>query len=174
MTNVLVLNFSYESLGVTTFERAVRLLFAGKAEMVAPSDREIASPSFAMRLPSIVRMLYYIKRPRARVGLTKKNVLLRDDYACQYCGTRERTMTVDHVLPKSRGGADAWENLACACVRCNGRKNDRTPAEAGMTLRRKPREPRFIPWLTIKRNTMPAEWGKYLFLYDVGIEERIE
>lgn len=77
-------------------------------------------------------------------------------------------------MPKSRGGASTWENLVCACVRCNGRKNDRTPAEAGMLLRRKPYEPRYIPWIRIKRNTLPTDWSKYLFLYDVSIEERVE
>lgn len=173
MSDVFVLNFSYEPLSVVPLQRAVRLLFTGKAELVAQRDRVIASPTYEIPMPSIIRMLYYIRRPRARVGLTKKNVLLRDDHTCQYCGSRSAEMTVDHVTPKSRGGPSTWENLVCACVRCNGRKNDRTPTEARMRLRRKPYEPRYIPWIRIKRNTLPAEWCKYLFLYDVSIEERV-
>jgi hypothetical protein len=110
-----------------------------------------------------------------KVALTKKNVLIRDDHSCQYCGLRgERLMTVDHVVPKSRGGESTWENLVCACMRCNNRKNNRTPHEANMALKKKPRQPKYIPWIQIKRNTLPDEWGKFLFLYNVSIEERIE
>lgn len=173
MPEVFVLNFSYEPLSIVSVQRAVRLLFAGKAEIVTRHDRNIASPTLEMPLPSIIRMLYYIKRPRMRVGLTKKNVLLRDNHTCQYCGTRGEEMNVDHVVPKSRGGRSDWCNLVCSCVRCNNRKNNRTPKEAGMQLRRKPYEPRYIPWIRVKRNTLPCEWGKYLFLYNVSIEERV-
>ena len=131
MSEVLVLNFTYEALNVTSFQRAVKLIFAGKAEMLHGRERILASPTFEMRMPSIIRMLYYIRRPMQRVALTKKNVLIRDEHACQYCGTRgERLMTVDHVVPKSRGGDSTWENLVCACMRCNNRKNNRTPHEA--------------------------------------------
>jgi 5-methylcytosine-specific restriction endonuclease McrA len=175
MTEVLVLNFTYEALNVTSFQRAVKLIFSGKAEVVHDRERILASPAFAMRMPSIIRMLYYIKRPGRKVALTKKNVLLRDDYLCQYCGIKgERLMTVDHVVPRSKGGPSTWENLVCACMRCNNRKNNRTPEHAGMTLRKKPRTPKYIPWIQIKRNTLPGEWRKFLFLYNVSIEERVE
>lgn len=175
MTDVLVLNFTYEALNITNFQRAVKLIFAGKAELVHGRERVIASTSFEMRMPSIIRMLYYIKRPMQKVALTKKNILIRDNHACQYCGVHgDRFMTVDHVIPKSRGGPSQWENLVCACMRCNNRKNNRTPHEANMKLVRKPRQPKYIPWIQIKRNTLPDEWGKFLFLYNVSIEERIE
>ncbi len=174
-SDVLVLNFTYEALNVTTIQRAVKLLFAGKAEAVHNHQRVLCSTSFEMRMPSIIRMLYYIKRPKQRVALTKKNVLIRDDYTCQYCGARgERMMTVDHVIPKSRGGSSTWENLVCSCMRCNNRKNNRTPQESNLSLLRKPRQPKYIPWIQIKRNTLPDEWGKFLFLYNVSIEERVE
>lgn len=171
MNNVLVLNFTYEALNITSVRRAVKLLFAGKAEVVHRGDFRVASPSFAMFMPTIIRMLYYIRRPMQRVALTKKNVLLRDDYECQYCGNRtESLMTVDHVLPKSRGGPSTWENLVCACIRCNNRKNNRTPDDANMPLKRKPRAPKFIPWVQVTRNTLPDEWQKFLFLYNVSID----
>lgn len=175
VSEVLVLNFTYEAMNITSFQRAVKLIFAGKAEILHDRDRVIASTQFQMRLPSIIRMLYYIKRPMQRVSLTKKNVLIRDDYTCQYCGLRgEKLMTVDHVVPKSRGGPSTWENLVCACMRCNNRKNNRTPHEANMGIKRKPRQPKYIPWIQVKRNTLPGEWHKFLFLYNVSIEERIE
>jgi 5-methylcytosine-specific restriction endonuclease McrA len=175
MSDVLVLNFTYEAINVTSFQRAVKLIFAGKAEVVHDRDRVISSASFSMRMPSIIRLLYYIRRPRQKVALTKKNILLRDDYTCQYCGRKgERTMTVDHVIPRSKGGPSTWENLVCACIRCNNRKNDRTPEDANMHLIRKPRQPKYIPWIRVKRHTLPGEWYKFLFLYNVSIEERIE
>ena len=176
MSEVLVLNFTYEALNITNFQRAVKLIFSGKAEVVhGRDDRTLCSPSFEMRMPSIIRMLYYIRRPMQKVALTKKNILLRDDYMCQYCGTRgERMMTVDHVIPRCRGGPSTWENLVCACMYCNNRKNNRMPEHANMTLLRKPKQPKYIPWIQIKRNTFPGEWHKFLFLYNVSIEERIE
>ena len=175
MTEVLVLNFTYEALNITSFQRAVKLIFSGKAEVVHGSARMLASPTFEMRMPSIIRMLYYIRRPMQRVALTKKNILLRDDHTCQYCGVKgERQMTVDHVVPRSKGGPSTWENLVCACMRCNNRKNNRSPADANMTMRRKPRTPKYIPWIQVKRNTLPDEWHKFLFLWNVSIEERVE
>jgi 5-methylcytosine-specific restriction endonuclease McrA len=174
VSDVLVLNFTYEALNITTFQRAVKMIFSGKAELLHGQDRILSSTTFEMQMPSIIRMLYYIRRPMQKVALTKKNVLIRDDHTCQYCGMRgERLMTVDHVIPRSRGGTSTWENLVCACMRCNNRKNNRTPNEANMSLQRKPRQPKYIPWIQIKRNTLPDEWGKFLFLYNVSIDERI-
>ena len=116
--SVLVLNFTYEPLGVVDVARAVRLLFARKVEVVHPGDRELRTSTIAFPLPSVVRMLYYVRRARRRVALTKKNVLLRDDCRCAYCGVREsREMTVDHVVPRSRGGRSVWENLVACCSR---------------------------------------------------------
>lgn len=175
LTDVLVLNFTYEVINVTSFQRAVKMIFSGKAEIIHDRDRVIVSTTREMRMPSIIRLLYYIRRPLQKVALTKKNVLLRDDYTCQYCGQHgEKLMTVDHIVPRSRGGPSTWENLACACMQCNNRKNNRTPHEANMLLARKPRQPKYIPWIQVKRNTLPDEWGKFLFLYNVSIEERIE
>ena len=171
--SVLLLNSTFEPLGIVDLARAVRLLFARKVEVIHQGDRHVQTTSFAFPLPSVVRMLYYVRRVRKRVALTKKNVLLRDDYTCAYCLARDgRDMTVDHVVPRSRGGVSAWENLVACCSACNARKRDRTPAEARMPLRRTPREPRFIAWVVVRRNTAHDEWGKYLALYNVGIEER--
>jgi 5-methylcytosine-specific restriction endonuclease McrA len=175
VNDVLVLNFTYEALNITTFQRAVKLIFSGKAEVVHGRERRLVSPTFEMRMPSIIRMLYYIRRPMQKVALTKKNILLRDNYECQYCGLKgERMMTVDHVHPRSKGGPSTWENLVCACMRCNNRKNNRTPEHANMPLKRKPKAPKYIPWIRVKRNTLPGEWHKFLFLYNVSIDEQVE
>lgn len=176
MTDVLVLNQSMEPLNVTSLRRAVRLVYAGKAAVVHDRGRNIGSATFQMRLPSVIRMLYYVVMKPRPIALTKKNVLLRDDYLCQYCGhkTERATATVDHVVPSSRGGKSTFENLVCCCSPCNARKKDRSPEEAGMRLRRAPRRPMVIPWLVVRRNTGPSEWGLYLGLYEVGIEERVE
>jgi 5-methylcytosine-specific restriction endonuclease McrA len=174
-TSVLLLNSDYMPLNVTSLERAVRLLFAGKAEVVHNHDRLIGCQTFEMKLPSIIRMLYYIKRGRKRVALTKKNVLLRDNYLCAYCAEPipHHLATVDHVLPKARGGKSTWENLVAACQRCNNRKGDRRLEDCGMTLRRRPKEPSHIPFLIVRRHTGDDEWAKYLSHYNVSIEERI-
>jgi 5-methylcytosine-specific restriction endonuclease McrA len=172
MSDVLLLNFTYEPLAVIGIPRAVRLLFTRKAEIVSAGVGELRSTSVAYPLPSVVRLLFYVARRRKRLALTKKNVLLRDEHACGYCARRGAD-TVDHVVPKSRGGASTWTNLVAACGPCNARKGDRTPAEAGMTLRRVPREPRSIPWVVVRRHTLPDEWWKYLFLYSVDIEDRV-
>jgi len=173
MESVLVLNFSYEVLNITNLKRAVRLVFAGKAEVLHDSG-SISSVSKSFKMPSVIRMLYYVARGRRRLQLTKKNVLLRDDYKCAYCSHKcdHATATVDHVVPRSMGGKSTWENLVTSCSECNSRKRDRTPREAGMPLRIKAREPSYIPFLVVRRNTTRNEWGKYLSLYSIGIEDR--
>lgn len=167
---VLILNASYEFLNISTLEKAVKLLYKGKAEVVETSEKSIGSETKRMKMPSIIRMLYYIVKPHKEVPMTKKNVLLRDDHKCQYCGRRGDT--VDHVFPKSRGGKNTWENCVCACMHCNTRKNSRTPEEARMTLMRKPKRPKFIPWLLVKRDAAKVGWNKYL-MWNIGIEETI-
>jgi 5-methylcytosine-specific restriction endonuclease McrA len=162
MRSVLVLNASYEYLNVTSLERAVTLLFKDKAELVEAVDGlEISSVRVRMRLPSVIRMRYYIQRPYKEVPLTRKNVLLRDRHTCQYCGRPGDT--VDHVRPRSRGGPHTWENCVCACAECNRRKNDRTPEEARMALRRKPRRPLHLPWLLISDDKSRQGWARYLY-----------
>lgn len=169
MSGVLVLNASYEFLNVTSLKKAVKLIFKGKAEVVkAREDEKVRVRDIRIPLPSIIRMLYYINKPFKEVPLTKKNILLRDNHTCQYCGNYGDT--IDHIKPKSKGGPDSWENCACACGPCNRRKNDRTPEEANMKLSRKPRKPTHIPWIRIKNDAKTEGWGKYLF-WNIGIEE---
>lgn len=160
---VLVLNFTYEVLSVSSLKRALKLIFAGKAEVVENAPGLIRTPRYVFARPSIVRMLYFVQRPWQEVPLTKKNVLTRDNHTCQYCGMRDgRTMTIDHVIPKAMGGDFTWENLVTACKECNNRKNNRPPWDARMALRAKPKKPKLLPW-SVFRKEIPSSWGPYLF-----------
>ena len=160
--SVLVLNASYEYLNVTSIRRAISMVLKRKAEVVeAVQGRFVGGVQRRLGMPSVVRMLYYIRRPFKEIPLTRKNILLRDRNICQYCARTGDT--VDHVLPRSRGGPDTWENCVCACSACNRCKNNHTPEEAGMHLRTRPRKPALIPWLMLKREPNRQAWARYLF-----------
>ena len=116
---VLMLNQNYEPLTICSARRAIVLLFQGKVEMLAPADGlKLRTVTDQYSLPSVVRLWHYKKVPMKRIMLTRKNVLLRDNNQCQYCGTTRGDMTVDHVIPKTMGGTDTWNNLVCSCSRC--------------------------------------------------------
>ena len=141
-TTVLVLNQNYEPLNVCNARRAFVLLERRKAEVVADGERALRSVARAFRIPSVIRMVYYIKRPRPTARLSRREVFARDSFTCQYCGRRSRDLTLDHVLPRHRNGPHTWENLVSACKTCNHRKAGRTPDEARMRLSQAPRRPR--------------------------------
>ncbi len=144
--SVLVLNQNYEPLHVCNVRRAVVLVARGKAEVIDRLDRAKAllrSVSGEHDVPSVIRMVYFIRRPRPVMRLSRREVFIRDRFVCQYCGRRTtfKELTLDHVVPRFRGGAHSWENLVSACRGCNHRKAGRTPREARMTLRTEPRRP---------------------------------
>jgi 5-methylcytosine-specific restriction endonuclease McrA len=164
---VLVLNGSFEPLHFTNARRAITLVLSGKAESVEPSPRVIRSPSQSFPLPSVIRLAIYIRKPFVeRVAFNKKNILRRDHFACQYCGRRGDRLTVDHVVPRSLGGQTIWTNVVAACLRCNLRKGNRSPEEAGMALRRTPAHPEFLFSLHFLRHphgpSFLDAWRKYL------------
>jgi len=138
---VLVLNRNYQPIHVCNVKRAVIMLFVGKAEVVENGRGFIRTPSSIYPCPSVIRLAYMVHGPRPRVRLAKREILRRDNYTCQYCGQKSRSLTVDHVIPRHLGGAHDWDNLVSACPSCNLQKGGRTPREAGMSLLRKPREP---------------------------------
>lgn len=163
--HVLVLNQDYRALSVCSVERAVVLLLLHKAELVhAAPGRVLRSARAHHPWPSIVRLKMYAHVPYRRIMLTRKNVLRRDQHRCQYCGSAERRLTIDHVLPSSRGGKDTWENLAAACVPCNNRKGNRTPEEAGMKLARRPFRPSYVMFIRDYIGRVDEHWKPYLFL----------
>lgn len=162
---VLVLNQNYEPLNVCNVRRAIVLVFDGKAEVLETSGLVISSATRSWPSPSVIRMVALIHRPRPRVKLTRREVFIRDGYTCQYCGRRGGDLTIDHVVPKSRGGGHTWENLVSACKTCNHRKGGRLPNEARMTLTVPPAEPRASRYYTIERRVeggLDDAWEKFL------------
>jgi 5-methylcytosine-specific restriction endonuclease McrA len=163
--NVLILNQNYEPMSVITAKKAVILIYLGKAEIIERHPIwEVRSVRTAIPFPSIVRLIAFINIPRKRVVLSRKNIIKRDNGRCQYCGSPHKPLTVDHVLPKNRGGEDSWENLACACVSCNNRKGNRTPEEAKMPLIRKPQRPTHIFFMQHFVGVVDERWKPYLFM----------
>ncbi len=162
MSKVLVLNASYEPLNITSWRRAVVLLLKGKAEQVEHNGKYVYSN---FPLPTVIRLRHYVRVPYKEIPLTRKNLLHRDAQSCQYCGYTGDELTLDHVMPRSRGGGDTWENVVTACVRCNVRKGNRTPKEANMPLLTQPRRPysglHFEVTKHVK-NGLHQEWRKYV------------
>ena len=138
MAKVLVLNASYEPLNINNWRRAVVLLLKGKAETLESNGKFIYTD---FPLPTVIRLRHYIKVPYKEIPLTRRNLLERDRHTCQYCNYKGEQLTLDHVIPRSRGGGETWENLVAACVLCNIKKGNRTPKEAQMPLNYTPRRP---------------------------------
>lgn len=164
---VLVLNYTFEPLHFTNAKRAITLLLSGKAQSVELSPRVIRSPSRSLQLPSVIRLAVYIRKPFLdRVAFNKKNILRRDSYTCQYCARRGERLTVDHILPRSRGGETTWTNVVAACLRCNLQKGNRSLTEAGMSLIREPVHPQFLFSVHLLRHPHASSfldsWRKYL------------
>ncbi len=164
---VLVLNATFEPINVTAVRRALVLMLKGVAQAEETHPAEVHSTSRAVAVPSVIRLLSYRHIPQQSRALSRKNILLRDRNTCQFCGRAFSTsdLTLDHVMPRSRGGRSSWENLVACCYQCNNRKGDRTPEEAGLTLARRPR-----PFtLHTSRQLMrlighkDEKWRKYLF-----------
>lgn len=162
--HVLLLNQNYEPLSVCKARRALVLVLSRKAEMLEPSGTAARTVRMAYRLPSVLRLNYFVRVKRREVPLTKRNVLRRDGGVCQYCGRRGALMTTDHVIPRSSEGGDTWENLVCACTECNSRKGNMTPAQAMMPLRRKPKKPHYFTFAIASLGDVPDGWRQYLFM----------
>ena len=168
MTRTLLLNASYEPLLIVGWQRAMTLLFQGKAEVIEEHDEEVHSVKVTFKIPSVLRMLSMVKiRRRAPVKFTRLNIFTRDGFTCQYCVQKFETeeLTFDHVVPVAQGGKKTWENIATACVACNSRKEGRTPEQAGMHLLKKPKQPVWAQMITITIGikTMPKTWADYLY-----------
>jgi len=164
-TQVLVLNQNYEPMSITNVKKAILLIFLRKAELIEKYDGlRIRSINLAFPLPCIVRLTRYIHVPQKRIVLSRKNILKRDNHRCQYCGKNNGPFTLDHVIPKDRGGEDTWENLVCACTHCNNKKRNRTPDEAGMRLLSRPKKPNHIFFIRYIVGNMDNRWKPYLFM----------
>ena len=159
---VLVLNLNYVPINVSTVRRAIILVSKGKAELLENHRGEVRTVSAIVEAPSIIRLVYLVKRPFAPRKLSKKEIFLRDQYTCQYCGKKTQELTLDHVVPRRQKGAHTWENVVAACSRCNLRKAGRTPEEANMRLKTQPRVPQPNPYRILQNRTILDEWRPYL------------
>lgn len=160
---VLVLNGNYEPINVCNTKRAMGLILMGKATALENGRGFIRTVSRTYERPSVIRLVYVVRRPRPRVRLSKREILRRDEYRCQYCGGETAQLTVDHVVPRYLGGQHSWENLVAACPQCNRRKGGRTLAQARMKLLHRPFEPRPTAQYLYRRYlTGNGVWVKYL------------
>jgi 5-methylcytosine-specific restriction endonuclease McrA len=157
----LLLNASFEPLCVVPMRRAVVLVLKEKAEIVARNGAEIRSERLAVPVPSVIRLHHFVRVPyRSRVPLSRRAVFARDGHKCQYCNRAAEN--IDHVVPRSRGGLHSWDNVVASCRSCNARKEDRSLAEAGLHLRRQPREPPANLWVVATAGTLDPAWEPYL------------
>lgn len=161
---VLVLNQNYDPLNVCSVRRAMGLIFKGKAEVLVENHRLIHTVSVSYECPSVIRLYYLVRRPLPQVRLTRREIFRRDEYTCQYCGQPGGHLTLDHVVPRHRGGKHTWDNLVTACIRCNRRKGGRTLEEAGMRLLQLPAAPKASPYYYLERRMegAPEEWTPFL------------
>ncbi len=178
MNSTLVLNATYEPIQIVSWRRAVRMLFQDKVEVVAEYNREIRSVSLTIKLPSVLRLIHYVRvRPHhSRIRFSRANIYARDNHTCQYCTRRFATtqLTYDHVIPVARGGPKTWENIVTCCVPCNRRKGNRTPAEAGLSLSKNPKAPNGFHHkirLQLQQRMPPESWKDFMFW---NLEVRME
>ncbi|MGH9118262.1 MAG: HNH endonuclease [Acidimicrobiales bacterium] len=161
MGRALVLNATYEPLAIVPARRATVLVLAEKAEMVRATDRHYHSQRLTVAVPSVVRLRRFVRVPyHRRLAVSRRAVMARDDGACQYCG--RFADSIDHVVPRSRGGTHVWENVVAACRACNLRKRDRLVHEAGMRLHQPPRAPLGAAWRFLAAGAVPGDWLPFL------------
>jgi 5-methylcytosine-specific restriction endonuclease McrA len=161
---VLVLNASYEPINVCTVRRAAVLILKNRAEILEEGDWALHAESFTLARPVVIRLLTYVRIPRDvhRRRITRRAVFARDRWTCQYCGHERGNLTVDHVVPRSKGGSSTWENIVTCCAPCNRRKGDRLPRQADMMPRRAPKAPSTTIFIHVAAPTIPAAWEQYL------------
>jgi 5-methylcytosine-specific restriction endonuclease McrA len=162
---VLVLNQNYEPLNICNIRRAFVLVDRGKAEVLEHGDHGIRTASRVVPRPSVIKLIYMVKRPRPQVRLSRREIFMRDDYQCQYCGVRARELTLDHVVPKHRGGGHSWDNLVSACRPCNHRKGGKTVEEARMRLLKpanRPQPSQYFLWVQRLNGAAYEPWLKFL------------
>ncbi len=160
---VLVLNATFEPINVCSVRRAAILLLKAKAELLEHATWELRSEHTAMPRPVVIRLVSYVKVPRDthRRKITRRAVFARDGWTCQYCGSRSN-LTVDHVIPRSKGGSSSWDNIVASCAPCNRRKGDHLPDKAGMHPRRTPTAPSPHVFIHVASPTIPAAWREWL------------
>lgn len=169
MSRSLVLNASYEPLSVVSARRAVVLVLDDKAELIHGSAAVIHSERLSITVPSVVRLRHFVRVPhRHHTTLSRRGVFLRDGGLCQYCG--RRADSIDHIVPRSKGGPHTWENVVAACHRCNSSKRDRMLAETTMRLRCHPAPPASSSWVAATVSNVPEDWTPYIGNHDRSVD----
>lgn len=158
MDRVLVLNADYSPLNVTSLQRGFNLVYKGKAEVVKSADKSIITDTKEYERPLIIRLLNYVKYVYRRLRVNRHRIYKRDGHKCVYCGNSKQ-LTIDHVIPKSKGGKNTWENLVTCCTKCNLKKSDRTPEQAGMKLSVRPEEPNIF--VEAMNSSLEKVWKEY-------------
>jgi 5-methylcytosine-specific restriction endonuclease McrA len=163
-SRVLVLNASYEPINVCTIRRAAVLVLKSRAEVLEQGEGVLHSERLELERPCVIRLVRYVRIPRDvhRRKITRKAVLARDAYTCQYCGHEAAGLTVDHVIPRSRGGESVWENIVASCAPCNRKKGNRMPREARMHPSNRPKAPGPTVFIRIAAPRVPLAWEPYL------------
>ena len=163
MQQVLVLNASYEPLNVTTVRRAHVLVFKGKAEVIEELERPLHSATSTFPWPHVIRLVQYVRVPRAiQRKISRRALFARDGWRCAYCGSSSGRLTLDHVVPRSRGGESVWENVVTACAACNHKKGNRLLEESGLHLLTPPRTPAPVLFIHLAAPKIPRGWEPYL------------
>jgi 5-methylcytosine-specific restriction endonuclease McrA len=161
--HVLVLNASYEPLNVCTLRRAHVLVYKGKAEVIEHLDRPLRTSSTSFVWPHVIRLVHYVRVPRTvQRKISRRALFARDGWKCVYCGTAGGRLTLDHVVPRSRGGESIWENVVTSCAPCNLKKGNRLPEESGLLLRHPPRPPAPALFIQLSAPKIPRRWKPYL------------
>jgi 5-methylcytosine-specific restriction endonuclease McrA len=170
MQQVLVLNASYEPLNVTSVRRAHVLVFKGKAEVVEELDEPLHSATDTYPWPHVIRLITYVRVPRAvQRKISRRALFARDGWRCVYCGTASGRLTLDHVVPRSRGGDSVWENVVTSCAPCNLRKGNRSLEESGLQLRTHPKAPAPVLFIRLAAPRIPHGWRPYLHGLDDAV-----
>ncbi|MFN2189688.1 MAG: HNH endonuclease [Candidatus Promineifilaceae bacterium] len=160
---VLILNVNFEPLHVCDTKRALGLVFSGKAEILLNGRGTIRSTSAEYDIPSVIRLGYMVRRPRLEISLTKREILRRDEYTCQYCGYHSSVMTVDHVVPRRLGGTHSWTNVVAACPSCNRKKGGKLSENVNMRLRRQPFRPKATAAYRFGQHlALHTEWEQFI------------
>ena len=159
---VLILNQDYSAISLCSVQKAFSLIYLQKAELLEKYENSfLRSISATYPKPSVIRLAHYVHIPYKGISLSRHNVMRRDHFQCQYCGSN-KNLTLDHLLPRCRGGKSTWTNLLTACNRCNTRKGDRTPEEAGFVLKQLPKKPTLIAFLRLQATNCHQSWSNYL------------
>lgn len=169
MKSALLLDAGYTPMDVISYKQAIKMFMLNKVEIVEEYEDELRSAYLVIKIPAVVRLINKVSRRKRKKGVkfSRIGVYARDGFRCQYCGAKKasKDFTFDHVVPRSRGGKTNWVNIVTSCVPCNRKKSNRTPAEAGMSLLKEPKEPKWLPVISIRVSTksIPEAWSDYLY-----------